>query len=84
MNSAAKNLEKQRSKWKWLMCGLCALIIYVLSIGPVIRFTQTKSNSGWRGLPKWVHVAYYPLFELPGGFFTDALDDYTKFWLGTH
>ncbi len=62
------------------MLGL--LLVYVLSLGPVIRYTEVKSATGRRTVPSWVGVCYYPLLNSDVPFISNLLDRYVQFWAG--
>jgi hypothetical protein len=62
------------------VCG-CLLLLYVCSIGPVVRITGQRSKSGRLELPIWVEVVYYPLLNCPPCFLTDVVDRYVQLWL---
>ena len=85
MDAPEKPMEKNRRARVRRMVLMLAFFIglYVLSMGPVIRYTQYKNQAGRYKLPGAVLVLYYPLFAA-----TDVapvlgnwLEEYVKLWL---
>jgi len=56
--------------------------LYVLSMGPVIRYTQYKNRAGRYKLPGAILVLYYPLFAPTDAFpvLGNWLDEYVQRW----
>jgi hypothetical protein len=57
-----------------------SFVIYVLSIGPVLRFFGASPAQGWNGVPSFVRFIYAPLTHVPEPFAT-YLDHYVDWWI---
>lgn len=73
------NLKALGQPILWL---LALVLVYVLSVGPVIRYTETVSPTGRRTVPHWVNICYYPLLNSNANVMNNLLDRYIQFWTG--
>jgi hypothetical protein len=73
--------ERKRKLFKRTSIGLAILAIYILSIGPIVRITEFKTQHGETAIPNWVQAIYYPLFNFPAGPATNLLDAYLQIWI---
>jgi hypothetical protein len=51
--------QHQSSGALWTLWILSVPLVYVLSVGPVVRLTMDNSHA--RGVPEWVDALYRPL-----------------------
>lgn len=66
-----------------LSCGAVfgVLVVYALSLGPVLKLCGAKTKTGWNGLPVAVRFIYAPLRGAPEPL-AGALDHYVRWWVG--
>ena len=57
-----QNSSQRSSATVWTLSILVTLFVYILSFGPVVRFTEDKSLPGH--LPEWVNALYFPVYLL--------------------
>lgn len=61
--------------------AILALVIYVLSLGPVLCLCQASASGGWDGWPKAVRVFYAPLRSWITSDFDTVYGRYVLWWI---
>ena len=76
------------TKWLWRLClvigiPILLLAVYLLSLGPILRFYEAKPSSVWSRVPGVVRAMYEPLDRMP---IPEALGRplrrYNQWWMG--
>jgi hypothetical protein len=83
MNQATTNRNQSVRFRRWFVTlGLIVgfLILYALSLGPVLRLCGFTQGGDWKTLPSVVRVTYGPLVNIPEPF-AGVLDHYTQWWI---
>jgi hypothetical protein len=75
-----ETFKRESKKLRIAVSCIIIVVIYVLSLGPVIRVTEYKAPAGKFQVPTWVSVIYSPLFALPEPF-SGWLDAYILLYL---
>ena len=58
-----------------------ALLVYILSFGPVLWLCGAKACVGWDSLPRWVRVVYGPVNSLLPSKFKGVFTAYMDLWV---
>jgi len=72
---------------RYLVCkcatvGVVAIVLYVLSIGPVLRLSHVKPYSSGGPWPRFIEVIYYPILHLPSWEPYDRfMEHYVRWWI---
>ena len=69
-----------------ILVGLCVLfavlVVYLLSLGPILRFYGVRPSSGWNRLPAIVRIVYEPIKHMPmPESMARMLRGYNRWWL---
>ena len=75
------NLLRRSNVTPLLLWLLGLVLLYVLSVGPVIKYTAARGPGGLSRLPRWVRIAYYPVLNSGVPIVNDVLDRYVQLWL---
>jgi hypothetical protein len=67
--------------FRFVLWSFGVTVFYVLSIGPVIRFTEYSTDGRTYRLPTMVELIYYPLLNVPNNPLNSFLDAYVQIWL---
>jgi hypothetical protein len=88
MANASPILQKKvdstyfRKAGSFVLWSVCIFMVYDLSLGPALKLSGVNASTGKAGLPKWVEVFYYPLFNSGVEPLNEALDRYVQLWIG--
>jgi len=67
-----------KKRFKWFRFIALMLVIYILSVGPVVYLSVSKDD---KRIPETVKDIYYPAMIITGVFgLDDLLWDYTTWW----
>jgi len=60
---------------------VCAVVLYILSLGPVLCLCQAGATGGWNGWPKGVRYVYAPLRAWITPDYDTWYGRYTLWWI---
>lgn len=71
---------RQIARWLFVICS--ALVLYILSIGPVFRAYAGRLRTS--GVPEFVRLFHAPLFTPGNGFINGSLEQYVTWCIGNN
>ena len=81
-------LRTANKAWLWraivvVAVPLLVLAVYLLSLGPILRFYGAKPSSAWSRVPPLVRAVYQPLDKMPvPESLGRMLRSYNRWWMG--
>jgi hypothetical protein len=79
-----KKADTNSGNWKVgaTLALIMVLILYPLSLGPMLWLVGAKPGSGWNGVPEPIQTIYMPLSNAPmPEWIVRPLERYTIWWM---